>query len=129
MVEIEPDFIKLDMSLTRHLETSLVKQKLIGTLRDFCRQAGIALVAEGIETQAQLDALLDLGIAYGQGFLFAHPGSPYPLRETIRAGRCACGDRRPRRRARRRVSRRRHDPRRAAHLRRRVPLVVESRPR
>jgi len=86
MVEIEPDFIKLDMSLTRGLDRSLVKQKLIGTLRDFCRQADIALVAEGIETQAQLDALLTLGVAYGQGFLFAHPGSPYPLQETILPG-------------------------------------------
>lgn len=86
MVEIEPDFIKFDMSLTRHLEGSLVKQKLVGTLRDFCQQAGITLVAEGIKTQAQLDALLALGIAYGQGFLFAHPGSPYPLPETILPG-------------------------------------------
>ncbi|MCX6363375.1 MAG: EAL domain-containing protein [Actinobacteria bacterium] len=86
MVEIEPDFIKLDMSLTRHLERSLVKQKLIGTLRDFCEQAEIALVAEGIETTEQLDALLALGITYGQGFLFAHPGSPYPLRQTILPG-------------------------------------------
>jgi EAL domain-containing protein (putative c-di-GMP-specific phosphodiesterase class I)/DNA-binding response OmpR family regulator len=86
MVEIEPDFIKLDMSLTRNLDRSLVKQKLVGTMRDFCQQAEIALVAEGIETQAQLDVLLALGITYGQGFLFAHPGSPYPLRETILPG-------------------------------------------
>jgi EAL domain-containing protein (putative c-di-GMP-specific phosphodiesterase class I) len=86
MVELEPDFIKLDMSLTRNLERSLVKRKLVGTLRDFCRQAEIALVAEGIETREQLDALRDLGITYGQGFLFAHPGSPYPLRETILPG-------------------------------------------
>ena len=86
MVELEPDFIKLDMSLTRHLDKSIVKQKLIGTLRDFCSQAGIGLVAEGIETQAQLDTLLALGITYAQGFLFARPGSPYPLRETILPG-------------------------------------------
>ena len=78
MVEIEPDFIKLDMSLTRGIESSIVKQKLVGTLRDFCRQAFITLVAEGIETRAQLDALLTLGIDFGQGFLFAHPGSPHP---------------------------------------------------
>ncbi len=78
MVEIEPDFIKLDMSLTRGVESSIVKQKLVGTLRDFCRQAFITLVAEGIETRAQLDALVALGIDYGQGFLFAHPGSPHP---------------------------------------------------
>jgi EAL domain-containing protein (putative c-di-GMP-specific phosphodiesterase class I) len=86
MVEIEPDFIKLDMSLTRNLELSKVKQKLVGTLRDFCQEAGIALLAEGIETQAQLDALLALGIPYGQGFLFARPGSPYPLRKSILPG-------------------------------------------
>jgi EAL domain-containing protein (putative c-di-GMP-specific phosphodiesterase class I)/DNA-binding response OmpR family regulator len=78
MVEIEPDFIKLDMSLTRGIETSIVKQKLVGTLRDFCRQAFITLIAEGIETRAQLDALVALGIDYGQGFLFAHPGPPHP---------------------------------------------------
>jgi EAL domain-containing protein (putative c-di-GMP-specific phosphodiesterase class I)/DNA-binding response OmpR family regulator len=86
MVEIEPDFIKLDMSLTRGIERSHVKQKLVGTLRDFCDQAGIGLVAEGIETRAQLDALLDLGIVHGQGFLFARPGSPYPLRDVIEPG-------------------------------------------
>jgi len=78
MVEIEPDFIKLDISLTRGIESSIVKQKLVGTLRDFCRQAFITLVAEGIETRAQLDALVALGIDYGQGFLFAHPGPPHP---------------------------------------------------
>jgi len=86
MVEIEPDFIKLDMSLTRNLDRSLVKQKLVGTLHDFCLQAEIGLVAEGIETQPQLDVLLALGITYGQGFLFAHPGSPYPLQETLLPG-------------------------------------------
>jgi EAL domain-containing protein (putative c-di-GMP-specific phosphodiesterase class I)/CheY-like chemotaxis protein len=83
MVELEPDFIKLDISLTRGLETSFVKQKLIATLRDFCREAGVTLIAEGIETRSQLDALIDLGIAYGQGFLFAHPGSPYPIKVRI----------------------------------------------
>jgi EAL domain-containing protein (putative c-di-GMP-specific phosphodiesterase class I)/CheY-like chemotaxis protein len=83
MVEIEPDFIKLDMSLTRGIERSLVKQKLVATLNDFCRRSGISLVAEGVETHAQLDALVALSVPYGQGFLFGRPGSPYPLRETI----------------------------------------------
>jgi EAL domain-containing protein (putative c-di-GMP-specific phosphodiesterase class I)/CheY-like chemotaxis protein len=83
MVELEPDFIKLDISLTRHLEESIVKQKLIKTLRDFCADAGITLIAEGIETEAQLKALVDLGITYGQGYLFARPGSPYPINDII----------------------------------------------
>ena len=86
MVEIEPDFIKLDMSLTRGIESSIVKQKLVGTLRDFCRQAFITLVAEGIETHAQLDTLLALGIDFGHGFLFAHPGPPHPELTTCPPG-------------------------------------------
>ena len=86
VVEIEPDFMKLDMSLLRNVEVSHVKQRLIATLRDFCREAGITLVAEGIETAAQLEMLLQLEIPYGQGFLFAHPGSPYPLQDRIEPG-------------------------------------------
>jgi EAL domain-containing protein (putative c-di-GMP-specific phosphodiesterase class I)/GGDEF domain-containing protein len=83
MVELEPEFIKLDMSLIRRLGESLVKQKLVATLRDFCQKAGITLIAEGIETPEQLRILRDLGVEYGQGYLFAHPGSPYPLRDHV----------------------------------------------
>jgi len=83
MVEIESDFIKLDISLTRKIESSSVKRRLVETLRDFCEGAGIQLVAEGIETRAQLDVLRELGVGCGQGFLFAYPGSPFPLQETI----------------------------------------------
>ena len=81
MVEIEPDFIKLDMSLIRGVESSIVKQRLVRTLRDFCREAAITLIAEGIETHKQLDTLRELGVSHGQGFLFGHPGSKQPLRD------------------------------------------------
>jgi EAL domain-containing protein (putative c-di-GMP-specific phosphodiesterase class I)/CheY-like chemotaxis protein len=81
MVEIEPDFIKLDMSLIRGVDTSIVKQRLVRTLRDFCREAAITLIAEGIETRRQLDTLRELGVSHGQGFLFGHPGSQAPLRD------------------------------------------------
>jgi EAL domain-containing protein (putative c-di-GMP-specific phosphodiesterase class I) len=83
VVEIEPDFMKLDMSLLRNIESSRVKQRLVSTLRDFCQGAGIELVAEGVETNEQLDKVVELGVPYVQGFLFAHPGSPYPLQEFI----------------------------------------------
>jgi len=86
IVEVEPDFIKLDISLVRHIDTSIVKQKLVRTLRDFCLDAGIVLIAEGIETDEQLRALTELEIPYGQGFLFAHPGSPYPILDRIEPG-------------------------------------------
>ncbi|MBE0528724.1 MAG: EAL domain-containing protein [Thermoleophilia bacterium] len=79
MVEIEPDFIKLDMSLIRGLESSLVKQKLVRTLHDFCTDADIGLIAEGVEALPQLDALRRLGVSLGQGFLFGRPCAPEPL--------------------------------------------------
>ena len=81
MVEIEPDFIKLDMSLIRGVDTSVVKQRLVRTLRDFCREAAITLIAEGIETARQLETLQELGVTHGQGFLFGLPGTDMPLRE------------------------------------------------
>jgi EAL domain-containing protein (putative c-di-GMP-specific phosphodiesterase class I)/CheY-like chemotaxis protein len=80
MVEIEPDFIKLDMSLIRGVDTSVVKQRLVRTLRDFCREATITLIAEGIETVRQLETLRQLGVTHGQGFLFGLPGPEDPLR-------------------------------------------------
>lgn len=83
VIEIEPDFMKLDMSLVRNIETSQVKQRLVSTLRDFCQSADIGLVAEGVETNEQLDKVMELGVPYAQGFLFARPGSPYPLQEVI----------------------------------------------
>jgi EAL domain-containing protein (putative c-di-GMP-specific phosphodiesterase class I)/CheY-like chemotaxis protein len=81
MVEIEPDFIKLDMSLIRGVDTSVVKQRLVRTLRDFCREAAITLIAEGIETVRQLETLRQLGVTHGQGFLFGLPGPDNPLRQ------------------------------------------------
>jgi EAL domain-containing protein (putative c-di-GMP-specific phosphodiesterase class I)/CheY-like chemotaxis protein len=81
MVEIEPDFIKLDMSLIRGVDGSIVKQRLVKTLRDFCREATITLIAEGIETRRQLETLQHLGVSHGQGFLFGLPGVDKPLRE------------------------------------------------
>jgi EAL domain-containing protein (putative c-di-GMP-specific phosphodiesterase class I)/CheY-like chemotaxis protein len=80
MVEIEPDFIKLDMSLIRGVDSSIVKQRLVRTLHDFCRDAAITLIAEGIETRKQLDTLCELGVSHGQGFLFGLPGADRPLR-------------------------------------------------
>jgi EAL domain-containing protein (putative c-di-GMP-specific phosphodiesterase class I)/CheY-like chemotaxis protein len=86
IVEIEPDFIKLDISLIRNLDTSVVKQKLVKTLKDFCVSAGITLIAEGVETEEQLASLKELQIPYAQGYLFAYPGSPYPLQDRIEPG-------------------------------------------
>lgn len=68
--EIEPDFIKLDMQLSRGAHGSGVKQHLINAIVRFCKDARLSLIAEGIETREELEAVASLGIHLVQGFLF-----------------------------------------------------------
>jgi EAL domain-containing protein (putative c-di-GMP-specific phosphodiesterase class I) len=76
--QLEPDVVKLDMSLIREIDRSFTKQKLIHSIVDLCRSLGIRLIAEGIETEGERDAVLRLGGDLCQGYLFAHPGLAYP---------------------------------------------------
>jgi EAL domain-containing protein (putative c-di-GMP-specific phosphodiesterase class I) len=78
VAEIQPDFLKVDMALVRNLDTLPLKRELIATMERFSRSVGIRLIAEGIERPEELEALQEIGVPYGQGFLFAHPGFPLP---------------------------------------------------
>jgi EAL domain-containing protein (putative c-di-GMP-specific phosphodiesterase class I) len=75
---LEPDVAKLDMSLVRDIHRIPTKQRVVRSMIDTCRDLGIALVAEGVETAEELAALEELGCDLVQGFLFARPGSPLP---------------------------------------------------
>src|SRR6266581_4647084 len=68
--EIEPDFIKLDMQLTRGADNDQIKRQLIGAVAKFSTDAGVPLIVEGIETPAELETVRALGIRLAQGFLF-----------------------------------------------------------
>jgi EAL domain-containing protein (putative c-di-GMP-specific phosphodiesterase class I) len=70
---LEPEFVKLDMSLVRNVHSSSVKQKLVGSMSALCRDMGIAVVAEGIEVVEERDAIIELGCELLQGYLFARP--------------------------------------------------------
>ena len=70
---LEPEFVKLDMSLVRSIHTSSVKQKLVGSMRKLCSDMGIAVVAEGIELTEERDVIVELGCELLQGYLFARP--------------------------------------------------------
>jgi EAL domain-containing protein (putative c-di-GMP-specific phosphodiesterase class I)/CheY-like chemotaxis protein len=76
-VRIAPDIVKLDLSLTRDIDTDRAKRALAGALVSFAHEMGFSLVAEGIESRAELDALRELGVTYGQGFFLAEP-APLP---------------------------------------------------
>lgn len=75
---LEPEIVKLDMSLVRDVEKSSVKQKLIHSMTSLCHELGMIVVAEGIETRAELQCITDLGCDLLQGFLLAKPGPPFP---------------------------------------------------
>ena len=77
-VALEPEFVKLDMSLVRDVNRSAIKRRLIGSIATLCRDLGIRMLAEGIETAAERDVLRELGCELFQGFFFARPGPPFP---------------------------------------------------
>ncbi|HEU0133536.1 MAG TPA: EAL domain-containing protein, partial [Allosphingosinicella sp.] len=56
------------------LESSLPRRIIVDGVARMCRQLGITLIAEGVETVAELEALRAIGIRYLQGYLFARPG-------------------------------------------------------
>ena len=74
---LEPDFVKLDMSLTRDLASSPLRQRLVTSMVDACRDMGMQLVAEGVETIHELSKLRDLGCDLLQGYHFARPTAEF----------------------------------------------------
>ncbi|MBW2461351.1 MAG: EAL domain-containing protein [Deltaproteobacteria bacterium] len=70
---LEPDVAKLDMGIVRDVDTLPTKQKLVHSMADLCRDMGIALVAEGVETEDELRCLVELGCDLFQGYYFGRP--------------------------------------------------------
>jgi EAL domain-containing protein (putative c-di-GMP-specific phosphodiesterase class I) len=75
---LEPDFVKLDMSLIRGVDSNSTKQKVVRSMTTLCREMGMLVVAEGVETPSECNTLVDLDCDLLQGFLFAKPGRPFP---------------------------------------------------
>lgn len=75
---LEPDFVKLDMSLVRGIDTSLTKQKIVRSMTSLCHEMRMIVVAEGVETPPEASTLIGLECDLLQGFLFARPGPPFP---------------------------------------------------
>lgn len=80
ILTLRPDIIKLDTHLTRGLDLDPVRLSLAEALVAFAKRLGANLVAEGVETQSELDALLRIGSHAVQGYFTGRPG-PLPLKE------------------------------------------------
>jgi len=76
--QLEPDVVKVDMSLVRDIHQHPTKRKLVHSIASICTDLSLTLIVEGVEVAAERDALLDLGCDLLQGYLFARPAYPPP---------------------------------------------------
>ncbi len=80
IMELSPDFIKVDLSLVRGIDTDPPRQELLRSLHTVALKLNAQVIAEGIETSEELATIQSLGIPLGQGYLF---GRPAPLRRSV----------------------------------------------
>jgi EAL domain-containing protein (putative c-di-GMP-specific phosphodiesterase class I)/CheY-like chemotaxis protein len=75
---LEPEIVKVDMSLVRGIHQSPIKQKLFRSFATLCRDLNTEIIAEGVEVAEERDCLNGLGGDLYQGYLFARPGRGFP---------------------------------------------------
>ncbi|MFR1519225.1 MAG: EAL domain-containing protein [Clostridia bacterium] len=73
LLEIKPDYIKLDMSLVRDVHQDENKRVLIENILSYCKDRGIRVIAEGIEKREEMEALILAGVDYLQGYYLGRP--------------------------------------------------------
>jgi EAL domain-containing protein (putative c-di-GMP-specific phosphodiesterase class I) len=73
LLEIQPDIMKLDIALVRSVDVDPGRRALIASMIAFAHETGCTVLAEGVETQAELDTLRALGVTLGQGYLLGRP--------------------------------------------------------
>jgi len=78
LAEVVPEWLKVDISLVRDIDTDDVRRQLVESLVLFSSRIGVKLIAEGIETLGELHTLRSIGVRFGQGFLFMQPVKPFP---------------------------------------------------
>jgi EAL domain-containing protein (putative c-di-GMP-specific phosphodiesterase class I) len=89
VVDLHPQFLKLDRSWISGIHRDPARQAVVSGLLGFANSTGATLIAEGIESPEDLETLRHLGVGYGEGFLF---GIPLPAPETAAATRPAGPD-------------------------------------
>jgi EAL domain-containing protein (putative c-di-GMP-specific phosphodiesterase class I) len=75
---VHPGYLKLDRSLVSTIDSDSDRQALVGALVGYAEHVGSLLVAEGMETLAELNTLIDLGVPLAQGFYLGRPARPWP---------------------------------------------------
>jgi EAL domain-containing protein (putative c-di-GMP-specific phosphodiesterase class I) len=78
ITSVRPAYLKLDRSLVSDIDSDGERAALVGALAGYAKQVGSLLVAEGVENQAELDTVRELGVPLVQGFYLGRPGEPWP---------------------------------------------------
>lgn len=73
ILHLDPDVIKLDISLTSGIDADARRQTMVSAIRTFAAGNNATVVVEGVETEAELRTLVDLGVEYAQGYHLARP--------------------------------------------------------
>jgi diguanylate cyclase (GGDEF)-like protein len=73
LYDVKPNFIKLDMGIVRNIDKDETKQLLCKAMVDFAKNSDINVIAEGIETEEELETLIKLNVDLGQGYFLAIP--------------------------------------------------------
>ena len=73
LVEFQPDYVKLNISLLRGIDGDPVRQAVVRSVLGLCESLKIGVIAEGIETVAEYQWFKNEGVRYAQGYLFARP--------------------------------------------------------
>jgi EAL domain-containing protein (putative c-di-GMP-specific phosphodiesterase class I) len=72
---LEPDYVKLDMSLVRGVHLSALRQRVVRSVLTLSRELGIKVIAEGVENEQEFACLHELGVRYFQGYLVGKPNA------------------------------------------------------
>jgi len=85
VLQLAPDVVKLDISITKHVDRDESRQALVEAMLAFCTRIGAVVIAEGIEEPGELAMLLDLGVHFGQGWFMARPAAPEVVLPVLRS--------------------------------------------
>jgi len=77
-IDLHPSYLKLDRALVHGIDRDPKRAALVDALLRYAQHAGSHIVAEGVETEGELETLTRLGVPLAQGFLLARPGPPWP---------------------------------------------------
>jgi EAL domain-containing protein (putative c-di-GMP-specific phosphodiesterase class I) len=75
ITEIEPEYLKIDMSLIQGIHRSPIKQQIVRSLANLGKETSIAVIAEGVELPDELAELARIDVELAQGHYFAHPAA------------------------------------------------------